>query len=244
MGDPYSVVLANLFMVSKETKWLSWSNDHFKVHIWYRFVDDGFALIQGPKSKILAWLTRIDTEDRPLRITFEISDKSVSFLDILISLGERFRTLGKLDTTIYRKSVALMPYTDLRSNHPPWMKVKWIKGELIRLIRLCSSQQEFIAQKQSFFRHLIDRGYARAPLCQILNSIKYSERGRLLSNPAPNPNQDCNPKPTLVLPWNHGLANLRLAQQVMLIGRQNGVGCEIRTAWTIDRNLRHRLAKL
>ena len=234
-------------MVSKETKWLSWAERQFLSPMWYRYVDDGFALIQGAKSKVLAWLNRIDTEDRPLSITYEISDTRVSFLDIDISLGERFRTRGILDTSIFRKDIALMPYTDIKSNHPPWMKLNWIKCEVIRLIRLCSNKDDYIAQKLKFFHHLVDRGYNRRKIIPILNSVNYDERAKLLeSNPNPNPNSNrvSNSTSTLILPWNRGVASLRLAQQVMLIGKQCGVGCDIRTGWMPASNLKHILAKL
>ena len=82
----------------------------------------------------------------------------------------------KLDTTLFQKPNTLCTYTHFFSNVPLSTKTGTIRGQLIRLIKLCSSIYEYNNQKAIYFEKLKIRGY---PINFLLNQIKhpsYSKR--------------------------------------------------------------------
>ncbi|KAF9758248.1 hypothetical protein NGRA_3201, partial [Nosema granulosis] len=80
---------------------------------------------------------------RSLKFTFVKCEKSLAFLDLKISLGEKFRREGKLDYALFQKpeskNVFIHPECDIKPN----VKFGWITGENIRFLRNSASKKEF-----------------------------------------------------------------------------------------------------
>ena len=84
-----------------------------------------------------------------LRFTYESSEKSISFLDLIITLSER-----KLKTTIHIKSTVCHQYLHYASSHPEHSKRPVVSNQTLRISRLCSEEndfKDFRSQMKSWF---------------------------------------------------------------------------------------------
>ena len=177
MGLADAVVLANLFMVSIEKEWLEKAKTFdISVELYGRLVDDVFMCVSAPSDDVLkTWLDSISVYDR-IKVSWTVSSSSVDFLDLTVYFGPRYEQEKRLDLRLYRKSCALQCYTHPSSCHPHSQLTSWIKGEMIRFVRSCTSFSEFMSIKRAFFSQLLARGY-NANLCiSIMNSVSWKDR--------------------------------------------------------------------
>ncbi|GAB1867929.1 Reverse transcriptase domain-containing protein [Camponotus japonicus] len=95
MGSPLSPVLADMVMDDLETQCLSSLN--FTVPIYYKFIDDVFAIV--PRTKIDEILTTFNNYHQRLKFSYEIEvNSSISFLNATVT-----RFDNRLITNWYRK---------------------------------------------------------------------------------------------------------------------------------------------
>ena len=80
MGTPFSA--ANAFMYYLEKDLVSAYRNH--ISLYKRFIDDIIMLWSGPYDKLLEFLNVFNTKDPRINLTYEISDKAVTFLDLYI----------------------------------------------------------------------------------------------------------------------------------------------------------------
>ena len=52
--------------------------------LYKRLIDDVFVIWEGPRDTLLEFLSAINTKDERIKITYEISDSKISFLDLLL----------------------------------------------------------------------------------------------------------------------------------------------------------------
>ena len=88
MGTPFAVTAANVFMYHHE-------RDIIEKHSRYitlkkRFIDDIFVIWDGPHENLLEFLNAINTKDEHIKITYEISESKISFLDLLLFKDSAF----------------------------------------------------------------------------------------------------------------------------------------------------------
>jgi len=74
----------------------------------------------------------------------------------------------------------LFLYLPFSSYHRMHVKKGFIKGELIRYVRSCSVEIDFLRARFAFFHRLRARGYPSSFLLPIFDSICYSSRPTLL----------------------------------------------------------------
>ena len=73
-----------------------------------------------------------------VKFTYENSEKSVTFLDMKISVKQ-----GTLTTSVYYKSTDSHSYLDYRLSHNPSTKNSIPFSKFLRLRRLCSDDADF-----------------------------------------------------------------------------------------------------
>ena len=73
-----------------------------------------------------------------LRFTYDSSEKSMSFLDLIITVSER-----KLKTTLHRKSADCYECLHYASSHPEHTKHSVVFSQTLRVSRLCSEENDF-----------------------------------------------------------------------------------------------------
>ena len=89
-----------------------------------------------------------------LQFTWEISETSVSFLDILVSISG-----NRLTTTMFYKPTDSHSYLLFSSFHPNHTKTSIPFSQFLHLRRLCSEDEDFQSKSLEMKTFFVDRGY-------------------------------------------------------------------------------------
>ena len=82
--------------------------------IYKRYTDDGIGETSLSYNQLLGFINFVQHFHPAVKFTYEISEKSVTFLDMKISLKQ-----GKLTTSVQYKPTDSHSYLDYRSSHTP-----------------------------------------------------------------------------------------------------------------------------
>lgn len=85
------------------------------------------------------------------------------------ALNPQFR----LVTSVFQKKLNAYLYIPWNSCHSLESKRAWVKGELIRYVRICSREQDFMEICLLFFKRLRERGYPPRWLLRTFEDIEY-----------------------------------------------------------------------
>ena len=88
-----------------------------------------------------------------LRFTYDLSHEHITFLNLEIFKGPKFRATGKLDHSVHTKKVDTFQYLEASSSHAPSVFKGLIIGECQRYCRLSTSETDFIAKRDLFKRN-------------------------------------------------------------------------------------------
>ena len=166
----------------------------------YRFIDDIYLLIQGPKSKCSSYLEKFMQEFTTfsgLNLTTEglkTVDESINFLDVNLQFKN-----GKWETSEYVKKLKPLKYIHFRSNQPKQTMKSIIKGEATRVRRLCSSNMEYIKSLQRIGTRCINSGYPSKMVWDILKQAKWWNRD--INYKTKEKNTDDKQTVALILPY-------------------------------------------
>ncbi|CAF3362230.1 unnamed protein product [Rotaria sp. Silwood2] len=167
MGSPLGPVLADLFMTHLEQRLNKFSTN--KPSIWIRYVDDVFCIFKKNQN-IKDFLLRINKWHPNIKFTSELEfDEKLAFLDVLIS---RDNITHKYNTTIYRKPTNTNLYLLYESNQCRDYKLSLIRTLVIRIHRICSSNELKNQELNLMRKTLIMNGY---PLHLIKRGIREGE---------------------------------------------------------------------
>ena len=90
------------------------------------------------------------------------SNKSADFMDLTITLKN-----GKIQTTLFEKSLNLYLYIPPHSAHPPGVLNGIIFGQIHRIFTLCSERADIKTSVNQFLVRLLQRGYQRPTVLPI-----------------------------------------------------------------------------
>ena len=110
MGSPLAPVLADIFMINFEEKYISsLPTENVKPSVWKRYVDDTFCLFSS-RDSALQFLEYLNSRHPNIKFTHEFEEESkIPFLDVLIiKEGENFQT------SIFRKKTVINCLTLLK----------------------------------------------------------------------------------------------------------------------------------
>ena len=176
MGTPFAVTAANAFMYYHERDIIE-TYSRF-LPLYKRFIDDIFVIWDGPRQIRLEFLNAINTKDERIKITYEIGDSQISFLDLLLFKDTSYATL---QYSTFQKPLNKYLYIPYESFHPGSNKKSFIKGELMRYARNSSTFHSFSETRMLFWRRLRLRGYPVKSLLPIFKEIQYSHRRKWFS---------------------------------------------------------------
>ena len=112
-----------------------------------------------------------------IKVTAEISNKEVNFLDTIVYKGERCYNQGILDIrTHFYKPTETFQYTHFSSCHPAGVRKGLIKGEALRLLRTNFSERSFDENITKFKARLRARDHPHNFIEKITSEIKFTER--------------------------------------------------------------------
>ena len=180
MGSPFAVTIANAFMYYLEKEIIHAYSRHLALY--KCFIDDIFAIWMGPRDLLEEFIMQLNSQDERIKLTYEISNTSISFLDLFI-----YKEAGsnKLQFSTFQKPLNKYLYIPFESFHPASNKKAFIRGELMRYTRNSSNFYSFSHTRELFWRRLHLRGYPGGFLLAIFNSIKYSCRRKWLVRQKP-----------------------------------------------------------
>ena len=132
------------------------------------------------RETLLEFLIDVNTKDVRIKITYEISDSKISFLDLLLFKDSTHSTL---QYSTFQKLLNKYLYIPFESFHPTSNKRAFIKGELMRYARNSSMFTSFVEMRALFWKRLRLRGYPAKFLLPIFREINYSNRLKWFSKP-------------------------------------------------------------
>lgn len=187
MGTACAPTYANLFLAGYEVPAL----DEFKDMLLFyrRFIDDTFAIIKGTIEDVRSFQRRFGSLHPNMRMEWTESRHRLPFLDVHVSLefDHRFPAFNprmRLSTNVYQKALNAYLYIPWISCHSDDSKRAWVKGELIRYVRICSKEPDFANVRNDFVKRLRDRGYPGRWLRRVVDEVKYKvERPKALTPP-------------------------------------------------------------
>eukprot|EP00804_Cyclotella_cryptica_P026747 CCRYP_007965-RE/>CCRYP_007965-RE protein AED:0.31 eAED:0.31 QI:0/-1/0/1/-1/0/1/0/217 len=112
-----------------------------------------------------------------LEWTCEPLATSVNFMDLTISIAGT-----RLLTTLYEKPQNLYLYLPPHSSHPRGIETGLIFGQVLRIQRLCSKQEDADAHIKQLFQRLCERGHNSSSLIPIFSQAEDNARAFLEKN--------------------------------------------------------------
>ena len=188
MGSAHSPECSDLTMfellkeIEKKFKFMD------KVILHRKYRDDGIILFSGSKDELHEFYRIANNEHPLLKFTYEISNEKITFLDLNISKGPKFKEMKKLDMDTHFKATDTFQYLDVNSNHPQHCFSAIIKGEMLRNLRNTNNKNIFLDNMSKFRHRLIDRGYNTEMVDKTMAVIKFEHRDDALKNKPPTQN--------------------------------------------------------
>ncbi|CAF1487064.1 unnamed protein product [Adineta steineri] len=151
MGSPFTMTLANIYML----KWEQSLIEHQKAHneLYGRYIDDVFMTTNLPLDQINILLYGANSTDENINITRSVGS-TAQFLDVSV-----FNDQGQLKTTVFHKPAAAPYILPFQSDHPRHVHRNTIKGALYRAARLCSHVKDFDEERLHIELTLLLNGY-------------------------------------------------------------------------------------
>jgi phosphohistidine swiveling domain-containing protein len=183
MGSCLSPILSNIYMEHFETKIVN--NQKLKPIVWWRYVDDIFAIWPYDLVSLNDFLTNINEGEKSIKFEIEIENNNfLPFLDVLIN-----KTPTGYETSVYRKPTHTNRYLNFDSNHSMSVKKGIVKSLYDRAKIICSNDNQFTKEKTLLKNVLNANNY---PAEFVNKEIKNIEKGSLLINNNNNINNSAN----------------------------------------------------
>ena len=142
---------ANLFVGFVEHQFFSQYNGP-KPQLYGRYIDDCIGATS--REELTQFITAVNSFHPALKYTWEISDDSLSFLDIKVSIEG-----NGLCTSVYYKPTDSHSYLLYSSSHPSHVKNSIPFSQFLRLRRLCIDDSDFSHKSESLCQFFEKRGY-------------------------------------------------------------------------------------
>jgi len=166
MGLGCAPILADLSLAYLEV-----NNPHvFQNFYCARYLDD--VLILGEKEVVEKAIDQI-TLLFPLSLSFSVVGVRGAYLDTAISCME-----SSIETGVFFKPESNAVYVPFCSAHPFHQKTSWLKGELIRYVRICSTPRQFDVARTRFILAALARGYPETLLYRTIGKIRFADRAK------------------------------------------------------------------
>ena len=136
IGTKFAPPYACIYMDRVEQDFLE--TQELQPLLWLRYIDDIFFIWTHGKEELKKFMEKFNNFTPNLRFTYESSEKSISFLDLIITVSEQ-----KLKTTLHIKSTDRHQYLHYASSHPEHTKRSVVFSQTLRISRLCSEENDF-----------------------------------------------------------------------------------------------------
>ena len=143
MGTKMGPSYANLFVGFIEHPSFSQCHDP-KPELYGRYIDDCIGATSSTREELTQFITAVNSFHPALKHTWEISDTSLAFLDIKISIEG-----SGLCTSVYYKPTDSHSYLWYSSSQPAHVMNFIPFSEFLRLRRLCCDDSDFSEKSEA-----------------------------------------------------------------------------------------------
>ena len=119
-----------------------------------RYIDDCIGATSSTREDLNQFITAVNSFHPALKHTWEISDTSLAFLDIKVSIEG-----NGLCTSVHYKPTDSHSYLLYSSSHPSHVKNSIPYSQFLRLRRLCSDDSDFSLKSEEMCDFFHNRGY-------------------------------------------------------------------------------------
>ena len=119
-----------------------------------RYIYDCCGAALYSRGELEQFINYVNNFHPALQFTWEISERSASFLDILVTING-----NRLVTFVFYKSTAYHSYLLYSSSHPNYTKRSIPFSQFLRLRRLCSEDEDFHSKSLEMRDFFVQRGY-------------------------------------------------------------------------------------
>ena len=183
MGTKMGPNYANLFVGFVEEQIFN-QFDGPKPELFGRYIDDCLGATSCTKEELERFIGFVNSFHPALKFTWEISETSVTFLDINISVQD-----NKLATSVHYKPTDLHSYLLYSSSHPSHVKDSIPYSQFLRLRRLCSEDSDFNSKCDEMSNFFSERGYPDSNLSKAFNRVQNVNRDSALE-PSASDNEE------------------------------------------------------
>ena len=144
-----------------------------------RYIDDCVGTASCSRGELEQFINYVNNFHPALQFTWEISETSVSFLDILVSING-----NRLVTSVFYKPTDSHSYLLYSSSHPNHTKRSF--SQFLCLCRLCSEDEDFHTKSLEMRDFFVQRGYPTSLLDTAFSKASQIPRSETLTNPMTN----------------------------------------------------------
>ena len=119
-----------------------------------RYIDDCIGAISSNREELNRFITSVNSFHPALKYTWEISESSLAFLDIKVSINA-----NGLRTSVHYKPTNSHSYLLHSSSHPSHVKNSIPYSQFLRLRRLCIDDSDFSSKPQEMCQFFEKREY-------------------------------------------------------------------------------------
>ncbi len=125
-----------------------------KPELYRRYIDDCVGATSSTREELNQFITAVNSFHPALKYTWEISDTSLAFIDIKLSIEG-----NGLSTSVHDKPTDSHSYLLYLSSHPSHVKNSIPYSQLLRLPRLCSEDSDFSLKSEEMCHFFDKPGY-------------------------------------------------------------------------------------
>lgn len=181
MGNPLSPLLADLFLDHLENNFIfkSPTSQIFnKIKVWYRYVDDVLAFIEGSPMDTQQILLEINQIHPSISFTLELENNNcINFLDLTLQ-----KTSTKLEFSIFRKSTQTDHLLPPSSNHPFQQKMAALYCYTHRLLNIPMSDTNFNNELNILKQIAVNNEFNPNIVNKLINKINFRFRRNFAYN--------------------------------------------------------------
>lgn len=164
MGTNVAPLYANLYLADLE---LLWQEQNRLPSFYLRYLDDLIVVVdemgedrQHPNKHQDQFLRMLEGCEAA-QFTYEVCGHTGVFLDIEVTAPVINSRRGRLHLKPYKKAMNKGLYTHPSTYQPRSQKLSWIGGEMIRMLRLSSTEEDWLKAINEFTISLLRRGYSK-----------------------------------------------------------------------------------
>jgi hypothetical protein len=160
MGTPCAVPYANIYNARCIEVLLRATFPEFPSH-YFRLIDDGFFICEGPDALLHDFLHHINTMLPNISITWHISDDKLPYLGLWVikRMSSPTAAFASIHFATYQKPHNKCMYVPYTSHHRPTIYSALIKGELIRYAVTNTLLADYDNMVALFKERVLQRGY-------------------------------------------------------------------------------------